>query len=255
MVMKEINTPFGRRRSRLRSACFTLIELLVVVAIISILAALLLPALKGAKESANAAKCLSNLRQVGAALLMYAQDNSGWSPAVYDPSQTYTWMQMLWTGNYLPQPQSGQPTVLLCPSQTPRTWPMAGTPDFGQDAYGMYFFFYLDDGNRYKIVGNSVVTPYGIDFGQPSHFLLIGDTILHLSGTPIDLKQRYYFRGYLPGGGSGSLHLRHHKRGNFLFGDGHVETLRKSDLVGNYGATDGTYAFVDAMIDETSGSY
>ena len=63
-----------------RYGAFTLIELLVVIAIISLLIAVIVPALKGARACARRVVSASNMRQIGIAISMYADDNKGSFP-------------------------------------------------------------------------------------------------------------------------------------------------------------------------------
>jgi len=70
----------GSARVRPGTGAFTLIELLVVIAIIAILTAMLLPALRGAKEAANKAACINNLRQLYVAAINYSADYGGALP-------------------------------------------------------------------------------------------------------------------------------------------------------------------------------
>jgi prepilin-type N-terminal cleavage/methylation domain-containing protein/prepilin-type processing-associated H-X9-DG protein len=70
---------------RVRRTGFTLVELLVVIAIISILAAVLFPVFARAREAARRTSCLSNLRQIGTADLMYTEDYSGTFWATPEP--------------------------------------------------------------------------------------------------------------------------------------------------------------------------
>ena len=79
---KPANRPAGRlagrvRRDRPDGAAFTLIELLVVIAVIALLLAILIPVLRSARERAQRVVCMSNLRQLTLAWVLYAEDNDG----------------------------------------------------------------------------------------------------------------------------------------------------------------------------------
>ncbi|HBC86927.1 MAG TPA: hypothetical protein DCZ94_08245 [Lentisphaeria bacterium] len=86
---------------RIKISVFTLIELLVVIAIIAILVALLLPALQQAKNTAWSTVCRSNLKQLAAAGLLYANDNEQYFTPLATYYSSLTWKGMTRTGAWV----------------------------------------------------------------------------------------------------------------------------------------------------------
>ena len=106
----------------MRRKGFTLIELLVVIAIIAILAAILFPVFARAREKARQTNCLNNVKSLGLAALMYAQDYDEILPWYVNTDYTFTTMAW-WV---ILQPYIKNTQILACPSQRG-----GGSSDYG----------------------------------------------------------------------------------------------------------------------------
>ncbi len=151
------------RRYR-RSSGFTLIELLVVIAIIAILAAILMPVFARAREKARQASCSNNLKQIGLALMMYAQDYDGLMPGsqVNGPANmSYSWPTVV-------QPYIKNAQVFVCPSGEQGLGSKTWTAGNGTNS-GNYTGVTVNSPSRFNQCGDGTSIPLGCIVPQLSY--------------------------------------------------------------------------------------
>lgn len=195
-----------------RRQAFTLIELLVVISIISLLIAILLPALAAARKASHTVQCLSNIRQIGLGTAMYSTDFNGWTlcAGTWDGSKIRQWYSVLDKQEYLSTQK-----VFYCPSND-----SAGF-DWFHISYGLNHRTFGDDGSYNARVRDTDISA----FGNNTNLIYIGDsTPNHLqSGDPAIIENWAYPRDsstywY-------SMYLNHQNGANTLMYDGHALTL------------------------------
>lgn len=196
---------------------FTLIELLVVIAIIAILTAILLPALKSAKDKAKQIGCYGNIRQVASAEIAYASDYDGYLGRYYDNSSATTWCQRILDNGYLPKitdlAKLPGRSAMLCPSGSGCSykWTTDGAPaNYYASSYGL----------------NVCVTGYytaGVWSDFKMSKLLAPSTNIMLAESTLYWCRFYGAQGY------DTMIERHFPFMSVAFCDTHVAPVRKTD--------------------------